>query len=214
MGRTIDLLPPASAFGDALAHAADAEATPFALKLPAFVAGRWYDPLAGAAPLAGANIGTANTRLFPFVLDRPFEVASLGTRVTTLGAGNARLGIYASNPATLEATGAALAQGTVSTAAASDVAVALGASVELPAGLYWGAAQVDNATALLQVTNGNPSGRLAGSSTLAGLSSSATGVLTGRTVAVGYAAGLPDMTAQVFANLATTSWGRIFLLHA
>lgn len=210
--RGVDLLRPASAYGNTLLHAADAEAARVALAaFSPFHAGKWVNPLAGAAPLAGANIGTANTRLFPFVIDRACTISDLGCRVTTLGAGNARLGIYASDATNGNPTGDPIAQCTVSTGAASEVSAAIsgGDKVLLP-GLLWGAAQVDNATAVLQVVNGSPAGRLVGAATLAAVTSSATGVLTGKTTATGYASGLPTLSGLALTDLSTTSWGVVF----
>ena len=188
------------------------------LSHPGFISGRWYRPLSGVVA-AGSVLASTVTRLFPFVLRKSVTMAELGARVTTLSAGgNFRLGIYEAHEDTFYPTGTPLTQkGGLSTAATGVVSGAVeGTPAEFEPGLYWGAVQCDNATAIFQVISGaGLMAALIGDDSLASVSSGAAGEMTGLTHNTGYASGLPDLSdSPAFADLSTSSWALLYFKAA
>lgn len=121
---------------------------------PGYLSGRfyptWFD---GAYTTASAFAGGTNGPLtvYPFELPQPLTVVGLYVRVLTGAASsNVKLGIYAHDPVTVRpASGAPLAALNTSQATTTSTANAgttLGASVALPAGVYWAAVICDNAS--------------------------------------------------------------------
>jgi hypothetical protein len=115
---------------------------------PGYISGNWYAPYLSGAPAAGAAGANTVLTLVLHYFPQTTAISALGTKISTAFAGNAMLGIYAHNPSTGKPTGNVLASvAGLSTAAAANVSAALGANVVLPPGFYWGASEMDNATA-------------------------------------------------------------------
>lgn len=118
---------------------------------PGYVSGNWYAPYLSAVPTNGGGGANVSLVLALHYFPQAVTITALGIKVTTASAGNAMVGLYAHNATTGQPTGPALASITgLSTASTGVVSAALGAPVAFPAGFYWAASELDNATAALQ----------------------------------------------------------------
>jgi hypothetical protein len=125
-----------------------------------YITGNWYKPYLDYGGVNGAT--GSNAALFLALLYMPADVVitALGSRVTTAGAGNVMLGIYAHNAITGLPTGNVLASVTgLSTTSTGNVSATLGANVPLARGFYWSATETDNATAAMIVPSASPLNR-------------------------------------------------------
>lgn len=170
---------------------------------PGYIVNNWYAAL-DITVAAGANPGIGSIRWHPVFIKQRVTLSALGVRVSTLFSGGLiQAAIYANNAATFRPTGNALAStSSLSTTTAANVNGAI--SLQLEAGFYWMATNMDNATAIctsIVPTNTYISSRLGNPSENA-LTSGATisGLSTVQTFGT-----WPDVTASSFANLATSS---------
>lgn len=179
---------------------------------PGFVAARWY-MVPCSRTGTGTAIGANTIKLYPWLVSQRITISDLGVRISTLSAsGHIRLAIYASNASTKRPTGTGLGSVVVATDATGTISTTLGANISLTPGLYYFAAQADNATVACQSVDAqavSPCGHAAmiGSALLADVSASATQNTSGYTFAATYASGLPDLTSATFNSSAeaTTS---------
>lgn len=121
-----------------------------AVPIPPYIADRWYPTTLSQAAQSGLAVATDTVRLYAFQLRARITVSALMARVTTVGLGSFQLAIYANNAATGRPTGAVLARtgDMSSTSLAVVTADITGADVVLEAGVYWGASNVDAASAV------------------------------------------------------------------
>lgn len=168
---------------------------------PGYIVGNWYVPPQIPQLASGSNPTAGSIRLYPGYIKQQVTINSLGVRINTLAAGgNVQLAIYANNPATGRPTGTALAStASITTAAAGNFNSAV--SVQLMPGLYWFAANCDNATAVFEsISNLSPSATyLIGSSTQNISLQGSTGI-TGLSVAQTFGT-WPDLTAASFGEV-------------
>ena len=105
---------------------------------PSYVSGRWYSD--GFSRATATIVGAADTiYAAPIVVYDKITISQLAIRVVTAGTtSNVKLGIFASDPIT-GLPGALLGQtaGAVTTAANTNVEIALGSSLMLQPGTYW-----------------------------------------------------------------------------
>jgi hypothetical protein len=169
---------------------------------PGYVAGNWYISQSGGLASGTVVADAGKTWLAPFFIKERCTLSDLGTRVSTAVAASLfGLAIYASDPVTKMPTGAALGSVTgLSSAAVGIVTGAMGANITLDPGMYWSALQKnDTGTAFLCLsTNAGYMSNWIGASTSAALLTAGTTGIVTLEVAVGYATGFPDMTAQAF----------------
>tara|TARA_R110000868_G_scaffold20938_5_gene87789 strand:+ start:19599 stop:20201 length:603 start_codon:yes stop_codon:yes gene_type:complete len=119
-----------------------------ALPFPPAIVGRWYPTTSSQAVSSGVAAAENLVRLYAFQT-RTIKFSELLVRVNTVGAGSFQLAIYANNAATGRPTGPALVRtGDMSSLALGAVtADIVGADYVLEAGTYWGATNVDAASA-------------------------------------------------------------------
>lgn len=176
-----------------------------------YVPGNWYPGAVGNwFWLSSAGTTATSTRLSPLMVRDRVTITDLGARVNTVSAGGLfRLGIYAASPTTLKATGLPLGSvGGLSTTSLAVVSGAVTPFVLEPDQLYWGAAQIDNATAALQSVRVDqaPVSAILGTPVLSDTSVAATSGLGALVVAtVGYANGMTDLTAVAQSPVAAVS---------
>jgi hypothetical protein len=189
---------------------------------PAFIAGRWYQPIPGAVS-AGSAITANSIRMVPFFLFDPVTISDLGCNVTTSASGgNLTLAIYTNDPAANIPTGPALAAtGNISTTSVGVTSASIaGGDVALPAGWHWMAVMLDAtaaATTVLQVLTGATAwmGYLMGSETLSNVSATSTLAVLRLTLANPSSYGTwPDMTALVCSEATSTGYGLVFFKTA
>lgn len=116
---------------------------------PAYASGRYYTPDGLILTAAGTTLAVGSIYLTPGYIRRPVTISSLITRITTLGAGNVQISLYASDPVSGDPTGAPLfTSASQSTGATGIVEVAT--SQKLLPGLYYLAIQADNTVVVFQ----------------------------------------------------------------
>jgi hypothetical protein len=112
-----------------------------------YTSGRWYSLFQTHTSVIGTAATVNTIRMVPFLIHKSVTISDLMARVTTAAAGgNIQYAVYASDTAG-KPTGTALTStGNLSMASIGAVSATLGANLTLSPGLYWAAANQDNAT--------------------------------------------------------------------
>lgn len=109
---------------------------PFLTQHPGYIVGHFYSTSTNGNAV-GAAIAVNSARFIPFIPEQTCTLSALGAVVTTIGATNFQLAIYAGDPVTKNPTGAVLAAtGNLSNTSATGVSGAINLQV-IEGTLYW-----------------------------------------------------------------------------
>lgn len=173
---------------------------------PGYVANNYYFPIGTSLGTTGVTKSAATMSLIPGIVKSRITISNLLARIgTTSAGGKVQCAIYAADPTTKKPTGSQLvASADISTTSAGWVAGA--ASLQLEPGLYWWAANMDNATATLLAAQLGmmESTQLVGTATANNLGSGSGGAtFQGLTTAVAAYNTWGDLTSATFADITT-----------
>lgn len=115
--------------------------------------------------------GANSIRAYPALIRREITLTGLGVRVTTLGAGNVQLALYACDDASLAPTGAPLYSSSSQSTGSTGAVSVTGLSVAIDPGIYWFMTNSDNGTVVFtsRSTALSDTGELIGATAVTGV---------------------------------------------